>query len=239
MSEPEITIKARYRRVIQVKQYEPAEADFEISETFPGTMPPEEIVECASSQFQIIKSLVFQQLGLDFKQDEITGLIMEAFPGTEVVTSINRAKNQTESFNDGPIEWEPDEVSEIEYQNATRDPAPPAPRPRAANSARSGTSRPGGAQPGRPTARAQKGSTGAKSSNPKLETDILWRELIDHPERWFDNRFEKTNEKAPDFRHKTKKNEKNFPVSLWLTSAPDWAKDEWADDDEEGYGQDG
>jgi hypothetical protein len=50
-------------------------------------MQPEQIVEIAEAQYQLLKSTVLKELALPFTQDETTGMIMETFPGSTVVAS--------------------------------------------------------------------------------------------------------------------------------------------------------
>lgn len=52
-------------------------------------------------------------------------------------------------------------------------------------------------------------------------SDALWQELVQHPENFYDNRHDKRNPKAPDFKHKTKK-EGQYNVGLWLRDKPAW-----------------
>ncbi|XP_050218104.1 protein OSB3, chloroplastic/mitochondrial-like [Mercurialis annua] len=46
--------------------------------------------------------------------------------------------------------------------------------------------------------------------------DEYWTELVDNPNKWWDNRSNKRNVKAPDFKHK------ETGVGLWLTDSPAW-----------------
>lgn len=46
----------------------------------------------------------------------------------------------------------------------------------------------------------------------------LWQDWIDNPDDWWDNRNDKRNPKAPDFKHK------KSGEALWLSSAPEFAK---------------
>lgn len=70
------------------------------------------------------------------------------------------------------------------------------------------------------------GSVSAPAPIPGATTgDELWRELIQSPGNWFDNRQGKQNPKAPDFRHKTKLGpDGRYKVGLWLDKAPTWVK---------------
>ena len=85
MSEANIVIRTSFRRVIQRQQYEPAEMMVAIEETYPGTLSAEEIQKQVEQLAAHCKSRVFTELGLDFSQDEETGVIMESFPDTNVV----------------------------------------------------------------------------------------------------------------------------------------------------------
>ena len=47
-----------------------------------------------------------------------------------------------------------------------------------------------------------------------------WRDLVEHPHEWWDNRLSKPNPRAPDFRHKGSRQ------GLWLDNArtPTWVR---------------
>ena len=83
--EASIVIRTSFRRVVQREQYEPTEMVVAIEETYPGTLSAEEIQKQAEQLAAHCKSRVFTELGLDFSQDEETGVIMESFPDTNVV----------------------------------------------------------------------------------------------------------------------------------------------------------
>ncbi len=61
---------------------------------------------------------------------------------------------------------------------------------------------------------------GGKPTDKQIED--AWEDLSNDPDGWFDNRSDKRNPKAPDF--KAKNNNKNVEsgFALWLDSAPDW-----------------
>lgn len=44
----------------------------------------------------------------------------------------------------------------------------------------------------------------------------FWKDLVDNPDKWWDNRLGKVNVKSPDFKHK------NSGKGLWLERSPDW-----------------
>ncbi|KAK7363948.1 hypothetical protein VNO80_12233 [Phaseolus coccineus] len=46
--------------------------------------------------------------------------------------------------------------------------------------------------------------------------DVSWNDLVQNPAKWWDNRLDKRNEKAPDFKHK------ETGEGLWLDSSPSW-----------------
>ncbi|RVW80633.1 Protein OSB2, chloroplastic [Vitis vinifera] len=46
--------------------------------------------------------------------------------------------------------------------------------------------------------------------------DESWKNLVENPDKWWDNRSSKTKEKAPDFKHK------DTGEALWLSSSPAW-----------------
>nr|GMC84431.1 lysine histidine transporter-like 8 [Ipomoea batatas] len=51
----------------------------------------------------------------------------------------------------------------------------------------------------------------------KSEKEEHWKRLVENPDKWWDNRLKKRNEKSPDFKNK------ESGEALWLNSAPDWA----------------
>jgi hypothetical protein len=56
--------------------------------------------------------------------------------------------------------------------------------------------------------------------------DVLWREFFADPTKWWDNRNDKRNPNGADFKHKDKKNDRGYPVGLWISGkypAPEWA----------------
>ncbi|KAF3452711.1 hypothetical protein FNV43_RR03144 [Rhamnella rubrinervis] len=46
--------------------------------------------------------------------------------------------------------------------------------------------------------------------------DELWKNLVENPDNWWDNRLNKIKETHPDFKHK------DTGVALWLSSSPAW-----------------
>ena len=50
----------------------------------------------------------------------------------------------------------------------------------------------------------------------------MWRDLLDNPQGWFDNRTDKRNPKAPDF--KAKNSNQYDGQGLWLDKAPEFVK---------------
>ncbi|GLU10202.1 hypothetical protein SLE2022_270220 [Rubroshorea leprosula] len=48
--------------------------------------------------------------------------------------------------------------------------------------------------------------------------DDPWRDLVENPDKWWDNRLDKKNLKAPDFKHK------ETGEALWLNSSPAWVQ---------------
>lgn len=54
-----------------------------------------------------------------------------------------------------------------------------------------------------------------------------WRDLFDNPGNWYDNRASKQNDRAPDFRHKTKMDAAGkYKLGLYVTGKtnPDWVR---------------
>ncbi|KAL1223997.1 Protein OSB3, chloroplastic/mitochondrial [Cardamine amara subsp. amara] len=50
----------------------------------------------------------------------------------------------------------------------------------------------------------------------QLKGEESWKDLVQNPDKWFDSRSDKTNVKAPDFKHK------ETGEALWLTDSPTW-----------------
>ncbi|KAK1582878.1 hypothetical protein Q3G72_019159 [Acer saccharum] len=57
-----------------------------------------------------------------------------------------------------------------------------------------------------------------KSKQNVVTGDESWKDLVENPEKWWDNRLNKLNEKAPDFSHKETRK------GLWLSSSPTWVQ---------------
>ncbi|KAK2990109.1 hypothetical protein RJ640_001777 [Escallonia rubra] len=49
------------------------------------------------------------------------------------------------------------------------------------------------------------------------QKDVSWKNLVENPYEWWDNRSKKVNAKSPDFKHKV------TGKPLWLSSSPVWA----------------
>jgi hypothetical protein len=50
----------------------------------------------------------------------------------------------------------------------------------------------------------------------QLKGEESWRDLVQNPDKWWDNRIDKRNAKAPDFKHK------ETGEALWLNESPTW-----------------
>ncbi|XP_071724548.1 protein OSB4, chloroplastic-like [Rutidosis leptorrhynchoides] len=58
-----------------------------------------------------------------------------------------------------------------------------------------------------------------KSKQAKMQKGKeLWKDVIDNPGKWWDNRLDKMSPKYPDFKHK------DSGEGLWLDSCPEWIK---------------
>lgn len=60
------------------------------------------------------------------------------------------------------------------------------------------------------------GQTQKSNYEKKSKVDDVWKDLVENPDNWWDNRLDKKSKKGPDFKHK----ETGKP--LWLTYAPAW-----------------
>jgi hypothetical protein len=65
---------------------------------------------------------------------------------------------------------------------------------------------------------------GAKPISADSSDDELWQDVVTNRSDWWDNRNDKRNAKAPDFKHKTIVKGK-YPLGLWFDRAPAWAKE--------------
>ncbi|KAL9684689.1 hypothetical protein QQ045_022130 [Rhodiola kirilowii] len=50
----------------------------------------------------------------------------------------------------------------------------------------------------------------------KVKGEEFWKDVVENPNKWWDNRVNKRNEKGPDFKHK------DTGEVLWLSDAPAW-----------------
>ena len=139
---------------------------------------------------------------MSFEQDDATGIIMEVFPGSNVVemkpTGTETPAPAPRRVRAVPQAPEPDEGTEI--PNEPQEAATEAPRTRRA---------------------ARPAPAPAPATGP-METDDYWDDLEKNPGNWWDNRATKTNPKGPDFTSSTFKKADGYRVALWLNSAPDW-----------------
>ncbi|KAM0912314.1 hypothetical protein ACQ4PT_012981 [Festuca glaucescens] len=59
-----------------------------------------------------------------------------------------------------------------------------------------------------------------KPANYSMGKADLWQDLVDNPQKWWDNRIDKRSPKAPDFKHK------DTGEAIWLnTKTPSWVTD--------------
>lgn len=195
--QPTITISSTFERSHQLASFEQAKASVTITEVFDGTVSPEDIAMQAGSQFQTIKAQVFNELGLAFEQDEESGLIIELFPGSEVVES----KPAPAARRAPARRLAPAPEPEPEDEPAPRRAAPRAPRAAA------------------PASRSRGAAKASDVDDPYGD----WADLQESPDDW-EYFPDKESKRSPDFRHKTRAQVGNprFKVSLWLDNAPDW-----------------
>lgn len=203
---PQTTIRTSFERVVQASaglpQYESARALVCVEETFPGTMNPDEVQQVVGGQFVHAKAAVFEQLGINFQQDE-GGIIREVFGDVATVA----AGPPRGSAAPRVISSAPQAPSQ----------APQAPR----------QLHPASGPPQR-TARPQapQGQRQAKGPDANGMTDEdYWADLVENADNWEDMRQAKadgqSNPKGPDFKSLVHK-EGRFTKGLWLSNAPDW-----------------
>ncbi|GFQ03891.1 protein osb2 chloroplastic [Phtheirospermum japonicum] len=63
----------------------------------------------------------------------------------------------------------------------------------------------------------EKKEFGVKFTKGKGKGEESWKSLVDNPSKWWDNRLDKRNPRAPDFKNK------ETGEGLWLSNSPDWA----------------
>ena len=204
MSE-EITIKVKFERQTQPKQYEIARAGIELEMTYPGTFTPEQIANDGQSLYQVAKSLVFNELGVPFEQDSATGILMETFPGSTVMAIVPKSEP------DHPVN-KPRAVRAVPQ-------APESPAGDDADDYYQDEPEPV-TTPSRPARRAARPAPAPAPAG--LSTDDYWEDLEKNPGDWWDNRETKNNPKGPDFTSSKFKQDNGYRVALWLNSAPDW-----------------
>lgn len=221
---PVIEVTTHFKRQIQPAQYETASAEVTIAARYPGTMSPEEIATVAAGNFQLAKVQVYEELGLNYKQDETTNIIMEVFPDSKVVGHLPRKlaaaqperaimkPEYEEVYGDEPDPPPYDGPDYVEEESKLGRPVRPQ-RPSQLSRSQRPANRPAGRQRAPQT----------ESAN-GMTTDDFWEDLEKHPDRWFDNRDSKTNPKAPDFRSKRYKNDQGYNQGLWLVNMPDWVQ---------------
>ena len=67
-------------------------------------------------------------------------------------------------------------------------------------------------------------ASGSQSTDGFISNDELWRMYAERPSDFWDNRVDKRNPTAPDFKHKTS------GKGLWLNTAPSFVLDTLGDD---------
>ncbi|XP_054786156.1 protein OSB2, chloroplastic-like isoform X2 [Prosopis cineraria] len=65
-------------------------------------------------------------------------------------------------------------------------------------------------------AKEQNGSDLKSKQGNEQKDDASWRDVVENPDKWWDNRSNKKNERYPDFKHK------ETGEALWLSSSPSW-----------------
>lgn len=61
-----------------------------------------------------------------------------------------------------------------------------------------------------------KGKAGIKAAVSNKKNESLWKDLLENPNKWWDNRSKKSNPRSPDFKHK------DSGEGLWLDTSPAW-----------------
>jgi len=201
-SDDTVKVYVQFGRKKQVAPYEMAEMSCAIEQTFSGDVDPDDLLATMKDLALSVKSQTLLELGLPFEQDDATGLIMEIFPGAEVVEShpAGKAAGKASVTSIGskakrkPVEVvkdDEDEEEDIEEEDDEEEEEPTPPPKKKAKA----------------------------PFVPKTERDEHFLDLMTNPNNW--KAVESDNPKAPDFRHKSlKKPGTDFAVSLWLRDAP-------------------
>lgn len=212
---PKLRLVVGFSRTVQPAPFESIKAEVQLEETWVGTTDPNDLAMTMASHYQVVKVAVFEQLGIEYRQDEVTGMIMEVFPGTQSVShGVKSAKELTEqpdgswqADNEPPYDDEPEPEPERQQSRpAPRRREQPAPARKAAS---------------RPAQGHQGGNRGRALKPHKMSKEDLWDHLWNNPERWYDNRASKTSERAPDFRSRDYHGKNpEYPEGLWLSDSP-------------------
>lgn len=155
VTEPRVTIS--FSRKMSPKQFESAEASIFIQVPI-GLVEatPEGIESAAKPLYALAKSLVFDELGVDYGIDPTTNTVVEKLTqrvGAEVVAE-------------------------------------------------------------RPTAQRAAGNRPPTAKRVSADVEALWADWESDPTQWWDNREDKRNPRAPDFKHK------KTGAGLWLNTKP-------------------
>jgi hypothetical protein len=200
-NEPTVVLKVHYRRQVQPKQYETAEYAAYLEQTFPGNLSPEELETQFKLLGQVVKVQVFDQLNLDYTQNDETGIVLEVFKDSTVV---GRTIKPVGTFTAAIDAMEAKAIPPEAPSAPAGAPAPP-PVPRRASTGR-------------------KPAAGTRAVTPaELEA---WRDLeANGLENWWDNSQDKRNPNGPDFKAKKGKGfmspDGRFEMGLWLNAKPD------------------
>lgn len=174
--QPEVIIRVNFtEKRSTASKYENATAGIEIEQRLYGELDPDEVVEQGQAMFQQAKVLVYEELGVQYKQDDETGII-SAISGAQTVTKTEKAPATKASSSRRGNKSE---------SNSTR--SKPANR-----SART------------PKAKAKSDDDNNSPLSEASEPD-LWEDLITNPDDWEDQSESKTKDTQPDFVHKREK----------------------------------
>ena len=147
-------------------------------------------------QFETAKASAMLQVDLTEDPQQDIAAAKEAF-----------AKAKTTVFEQLGLSYEVDEVNLVVIEKLERElgaEVVEGPKPKKATARKAAPSR----------------RSSGKPSDEQIEE--AWQDLQANPDGWFDNRSDKRNPKAPDF--KAKNNNKNIEggFALWLDSMPSW-----------------
>lgn len=82
---PGRNVVIRFERTIRPADYESKKCGAEVSFEIPSDFPIDRLSELVENEYMMLSSAVYQQLGIEFTLDPDARVLIEAFPGSNVV----------------------------------------------------------------------------------------------------------------------------------------------------------